>query len=84
MLPHQGGQFRFQLPGLLEQEPDAGRYRLHGEHGDPVLDRCAERAGQPFDDVQLLCQGPAPQEGAQMLGCDHDQRLELVDRLGPA
>jgi hypothetical protein len=41
-------------------------------------------AGEPVDPVQLLGQPELSQLGSQMLGCDDDQTLQFVDRLGPA
>src|SRR5215211_8265016 len=41
-------------------------------------------AGEPVDPGQLLGQPEPSQLGPQMLGCDDDQTLQFVDRLGPA
>lgn len=53
-------------------------------HREPVLDGCFCRDLQLLDAAELGGQGSATELGAELLGCDHDQALGLVDGLRAA
>ena len=77
-------QLDIQLGGLVDQEPDPSGDRAKRSDRDPMLNGGSGWAGEPVDPVQLLGQPEPSQPGSQMLGCDDDQALQFVDRLGPA
>jgi len=82
VLPDQLAQHGIESRELTGQEPDPGSDRLHGHDGDAVFHGGSVRGCHRLDPVQLLGQRATSQIRAQVLRCDDDQALELVDRLG--